>query len=73
METKTYKVPVIWESIKTYEVEATSLQEAVEKTLKQFLSEPDEQYIEDSFSIDDIVLDDYQDETYDTHKALNNI
>jgi hypothetical protein len=73
MQTKKYKIPVVWESVKTYEVDAISLQDAVEKTLKQFLSEPDDNYIEDSFSIDDIVLDDYKDEMYDTNEALNKI
>lgn len=50
-----YSIPVTWESYKRYEVEAESLQEAAVKAVKQFLSEPDENYLEGSMNIDEIV------------------
>lgn len=50
-----YNIPITWESYKRYEVEAESLQEAAVKVVKQFLSEPDENYLEGSFNIDEKV------------------
>jgi hypothetical protein len=69
---KNYEIPIVWESYKRYTVEADNLQEAVTKAVKQFLSEPDENYIDDSFSIDSIV-DDENDETYDIHKIYEQL
>ena len=62
---KTYKIPITWESYKRIEVEANTLQEAILKALRQFLSEPDDLYLEDSFRIDNILEDDYPEEDYD--------
>lgn len=59
-----YSIPIVWQATKRYEVEADNLQEAVEKSLKQFLSEPDENYIEDSFEIDEILDEDYPNEEW---------
>lgn len=70
---KTYKIPIIWQSIKTYEVEGENLEDAVTIALRQFLKEPDEQYLEDSFEIDEIVRDDYPDEDYDIHKVTQKL
>ncbi len=70
---KTYNIPISWESYKTIPVEAENLQEAVEKALKQFLSEPDETYIDDSFLIDGIVEENYPDESFDLDKAIENL
>lgn len=70
---KTYKIPITWQSYKTYEVESENLEEAVEKALKRFLSEPDETYINDSFEIDSIILDDYPEEDYDIHKICQKL
>ena len=70
---KQYNIPIHWESYKTYQVEADNLQEAVTEALQQFLKEPDENYIDDSFTIDDILSNDYQDEDYNFHEALQNI
>jgi hypothetical protein len=47
--------------MKRYEVEADSLEEAVVKSLKQFLSEPNDSYLCDSFEIDGIIEDEYPD------------
>ena len=55
MEEKEYDIPIRWESYKRYKVNASNLEDAVEKALKQFLSEPDDKYINDSFEIDEIV------------------
>lgn len=56
---KTYDIPIVWTSCKTYKVEANSLQEAIEKAKEEFFEEPDEYYIEDSFQIDDNIYDKY--------------
>lgn len=68
-----YEIPIVWQCYKRYSVEANSLQDAVEKALKQFLSEPDENYLDDSFEIDGITDDEYPDETYDINQAINKI
>jgi len=39
-----YTITIIWQSIKNYEVEAESLQEAVAIATKEFLAEPDDNY-----------------------------
>lgn len=61
---KTYNIPITYQSIKMYTVDANNLEEAVKQALKQFLSEPDENYLSDSFNIDSILEDDYPDETF---------
>ena len=70
---KEYNIPIIWESYKTYSVNANSLEEAITEALKLFLKEPDENYLDDSFQIDEIINDDYPDEDFDIHKILNKI
>jgi hypothetical protein len=70
---KNYSIPIVWESYKRYNVEAENLQEAVTKALKQFLKEPDDNYIDDSFSIDDLIADDYKEESFDIHKIINEL
>jgi len=70
---KEYEIPIVWESYKRYKVEANNLEEAVTKALKQFLSEPDDEYIEDSFSIDDIIYDENPNENFDIHKIYNSL
>lgn len=67
-----YNIPISWESYKRYEVEAESLQEATEKALKQFLSEPDENYLEDSFNIDSIIEEETE-EKIDFKKLYDSI
>jgi len=52
---KPYKIPILWESIKTFDVMAENLQEAANKAASIFMSIPDENYILDSMEIDDIV------------------
>ncbi len=69
---KTYNIPIVWQSYKRYQVEAENLQQATELALKQFFSEPDELYIEDSFEIDGIIEDETG-ETYDAVKLFNTI
>ena len=70
---KTYDIPIVWQSIKTYKMEAESLEQAIELALKQFFSEPDEQYLEDSFEVDTIIEDWYSDEDYDMNKIMNRL
>ena len=69
---KTYNIPIKWESYKRYSVQAENLQEATESALKQFLSEPDEQYLEDTFVIDSIIEEE-RNETYNRLKTFNSI
>lgn len=69
-----YDIPIMWQSVKTYPVEADNLQEAVEKALKQFFSEPDQGYLEDSFEVDDVYLSEsYPEEKIDYNQAYNSI
>lgn len=70
---KTYEIPILWESFKTYEVEAENLQEAITKALSEFLSTPDDNYLQDSFDIDGILQDTYPKEEYDVVKAIETI
>ena len=70
---KEYKIPIRWESYKRIKVEAETLQSAIELALKQFLLEPDDLYLEDSFEIDSIIEDDYPEETYNLEEIYNNI
>lgn len=67
-----YSIPIIYQCSERFDVEADSLQEAVEKALKEFFSIPDDKYLDDSFEIDSIVYDDYPDEELDMDKAINN-
>jgi hypothetical protein len=65
---KEYSIPIVWQSYKRYKVKANSLQEAAEIAIKQFLSEPDETYIEDSFEVDEIIHDEYPGEDFSQFK-----
>lgn len=70
---KTYNIPIVWQSYKRVPVQAENLEEAVKLALKQFLSEPDDLYVEDSFEIDEILEDEYSDEDFDLNKILQEI
>lgn len=70
---KTYNIPIVWQSYKRVPVQAENLEEAVKLALKQFLSEPDDLYIEDSFEIDGILSEDYPDENFDLNKILQEV
>ena len=59
--------------MKTYKMEAESLEQVIELALKQFLSEPDEQYLENSFEIDTIIEEWYPDENYDINKIASKL
>jgi hypothetical protein len=61
---KIYSIPISWESYRRVEVKADNLQEAIIKGLKQFLSEPDDEYIDDSFDIDDIIHEENPEESF---------
>lgn len=67
-----YEIPINWMSCKYYSVEAENLEEAVTKAIKQFLSEPDDNYLSDSFEIDPNLFDE-TDEEVDMLKVYNNI
>ena len=70
---KTYNIPIVWQSYKRISVEAENLQQAIKLALNQFLSEPDDLYIEDSFEIDSILEEEYADEEYDLTKIYNDL
>lgn len=70
---KTYKIPIRWESYKRIEIEAESLQSAIYLALKQFLSEPDDLYLEDSFEVDDVLEDEYPEEIYNLKIIYDNL
>jgi|688.fasta_scaffold2839414_2 hypothetical protein len=70
---KNYSIPIVWESYKRFNVEAENLQEAVTKALSIFLKETDDNYIDDSFSIDNMIADDYQEKDFDIHEAFKNL
>jgi hypothetical protein len=72
-ELKTYTIPITWESYKTINVEADNLQSAIYLALKQFLAEPDDNYLDDSVSIDTIVDENYPDENYNIEDVFNNL
>lgn len=67
---KTYKIPIVYQSIMYVEVESDNLQNACEKALNEFLSIPDDNYLEDSFEIDSIIEDNYPGEKLDRTKVL---
>lgn len=67
---KSYDIPVIWQSMQTFTVEAETLQDAVKQALEQFMKIPDDNYLTDSFDVDTIVEENYPDEKYDVDKAL---
>lgn len=67
---KTYNIPIVWQSYKRISVQAENLQEAVKLAVKQFLSEPDDLYLEDSFEIDEIVKEEHPGENFDLDKIL---
>jgi len=70
---KNYSIPITWQSYKRVEVEADNLEEAVTKALKQFLSEPDDTYIQDSFEIDEIIHEEVPEEDFDIDKVINKL
>lgn len=72
MKEKEYSIPIRWESYKRYKITANTLEEAVLKALKQFLSEPDDNYIDDSFEIDEIIYEE-TDENFDIHKIYKQL
>lgn len=65
---KDYNIPILWQSYMRINVKANNLEEAVKLALREFLSQPDEHYLEDSFEIDSILDEEYPDETFDIHK-----
>jgi len=67
-----YRIPISWSSIKFYEVKAKNLQEAVNKAVKQFFSEPDQNYIEDSCEIDENIIAQYE-EDFDEDEAFEKL
>ena len=69
---KKYNVPIVWQSYKTIEVEAENLHSAIYQALKQFLSEPDDNYVCDSFEIDSIIEEETGEE-YNLGDIVNNL
>lgn len=59
---KQYKIPLIYSSVMTFDVEAENLEDAITIAMKKFMEIPDSYYLEDSVEVDSIV-DEY-DENY---------
>lgn len=71
MRKNKYEIPIYWECYRTFNVEANTLQEAVAKAVKDFLTIPDDDYLSDSFGVDqEILVEEYPLEEYDETKAL---
>ena len=68
-----YDIPITWQSYKIYKIEADNLEKAIELALKQFFSEPDDNYLDDSFEIDNIIFEDYPEEELDLFKVYSKI
>ena len=68
---KNYKIPITWESCEIFEVEAENLQDAVNQAVSEFLQIPDEYYLDDSFTIDDENLFEYEPEKFDIRIAID--
>jgi hypothetical protein len=69
---KTYNIPIKWESYKRIQVVAENLQQATELALKQFLSEPDDLYLDDSFEIDKYIQEEVQ-ENFDIDLTIEKV
>lgn len=69
---KTYNIPIKWESYKRIQVVAENLQQATELALKQFLSEPDDLYLDDSFEIDKFIEEETE-EFFDAELTVENV
>ena len=70
---KEYKIPITWESIDYFNIEAENLQEAIKLALQQFFIIPDDNYLEDSFGIDHEWISENYKEEYNYNKILNEI
>lgn len=70
---KIYNIPIVWQSYERFSVQAENLEQAVEIALKEFLAIPDDNYIDDSFEIDEMLSDDYPDEEFDLNKILEKL
>jgi hypothetical protein len=70
---KTYKIPITRQSYKRIEIEEENLQSAVYLALKQFLSEPDDLYLEDSVEVDDVLENEYPEEIYNLQIIYDNL
>ena len=70
---KNYIIPIVWKSYRRYEVAAENLQEAIKEALKMFLEEPDEYYLEDNFSIDDLIYEENPNEEFDISQIYNEL
>lgn len=68
-----YEIPIIYQRIEKFNVEANSLHDACVKALKEFLSTPDDNYLQDSFELDNILEDNYPDEPFDIIQIYNDI
>ena len=66
---KTYKIPVVWQMMGTVEVQAESLDDAVEKVLDTSVPLPEDgEYIEGSFEVDESVYSTEDDDLWGEDK-----
>lgn len=71
-KTKKYKIPIIYQRLEFFEVEAEDLQTAAKQALNEFFQIPDENYICDSFELDnDHIKENYPNEELNYNKLLD--
>lgn len=70
---KKYKIPITWQSIEIFHVEAESLEDAIKEALENFFKIPDGKYLEDSFDIDHEGLEEEYKEEYNYDKIIKKI
>lgn len=63
---KFYEIPIIYQTVETRYVLASSLQEAVEQALKEFFTTPKKNYIVDSYEIDSAIREQYGEDFRDS-------
>lgn len=66
---KTYRIPIIYQRVDTFEVDADNLQEAMTLALQNFYKIPDSKYLCNSAEFDS-VIEDYN-EDYDIDLAFD--
>ena len=69
---KKYKIPIMYQCVDIFEVEAESLQKAAKLALTEFLRIPNDKYIDDSFEIDCVIFEEYR-EKIDYEKLYDEI
>lgn len=62
----TFRIPLVWQMYGHADVDAETLEEAIEYALGPECPLPDGNYVDDSIQVDDLVLD--QEATYESNQ-----